>query len=118
MLRSMNDLHGFTLSAKDGEIGAVEDLCFDDARWTIRCLIVDAGNWLPGQRVLISPSTVQGVDWDGKMLSVALTRDQVKVTSYYGLPPYSTLLPVGHEEPQKPSACGFATIHICEGRMK
>ena len=76
------------------------------------------GKLVTWRRVLISPATVQGVDWDGKTVSVALTRDQVKVTSYYGLPPYSTLLPMGHEEAQKPSAGGILTIHICEGRMK
>jgi hypothetical protein len=103
MLRSMNDLQNFTLSAEDGETGTVGNLCFDDA------LDHPMPDRRRGKPVAWPAGTDRnrhgaGVDWDGKTVSVALTCDQVKVTSYYGLPPYSTLPTVGHEEAQKPSA--------------
>ncbi len=115
MLQSMNDLHNFTLHAQDGEIGAVEDLYFDDAQWTVRYFVINTGSWLPGRKVLISPASVQALDWYGKKISVALTCDQVKnspgcethnpvsrqheeeLSGYYGWPPYWTLDPLGYE---------------------
>lgn len=115
MLRSLNDLDNFTLHAQDGDIGAVEDLCFDDARWTVRYLVANTGSWLHGRKVLISPTSVQAVDWYGKTVSVALTCDQVKnspgtethnpvsrqheeeLAGYYGWPPYWTLDPSGYQ---------------------
>jgi hypothetical protein len=71
-------LKDFTIRATDGELGAVEDLYFDDETWAIRYLIVDTGKWLSGRRVLISPISVVQTDWAAKQLDVALTKRQVE----------------------------------------
>jgi PRC-barrel domain len=55
MLRSVDDLKGLSLRATDGEIGNVDQFYFDDETWTIRYLVVNAGSWLVGRMVLISP---------------------------------------------------------------
>lgn len=78
MLRNSKDLHGFTIRATDGELGTVEELYFDDETWAIRYFIVDTGSWLIGRRVLISPISVLGADWENKRLDVGLTKEQVK----------------------------------------
>ena len=78
MLRSVNDLKGLSLRATDGEIGSVDQFYFDDETWTIRYLEVNAGNWLVGRRVLISPISLGTVDWTARQLEVALTRKQVE----------------------------------------
>ena len=78
MLRRMKDIKGFTISAKDGEVGAVSDFIFDDKNWTVRYLVVDTNSWLPGGKVLISPIIVGQPDWDKKRLPVLLSREQVK----------------------------------------
>ena len=62
MLRAVNDLIGCSIGARDGAIGKVDDLYFDDERWTVRYLVVDTSGWLAGRRVLVSPRSVQGVD--------------------------------------------------------
>jgi hypothetical protein len=36
MLRSMNDLQGFTIGATDGDIGRVDAFYFDDTSFTVR----------------------------------------------------------------------------------
>lgn len=115
MLRSIHDLHGFTIHAEDGEIGKMRDLYFDDGRWIVRYVVVDTGKWLPGRQVLISPASVKGVDWFGRTIPVTLTRDQVRnspdvlthqpvsrqheadLSAYYGWPSYWTVEPFGFE---------------------
>ena len=43
MLRSMKELHGFTIGATDGDIGTVTDGYFDDLSFTVRYVVVDTG---------------------------------------------------------------------------
>ncbi len=79
MLRNAQDLQGFSIRAKDGEIGAIEQFYFDDETWTIRYLTVNTGGWLGGRLVLISPISVIGrPDWRSKRLDVRLTKEQVE----------------------------------------
>jgi uncharacterized protein YrrD len=78
MLRSIDDLHGMTIHATDGDIGTVDQFLFDDEAWTVRYLVVDTGGWLTGRLVLISPIAIGGIDWEGQKLDVALTREQVE----------------------------------------
>ncbi len=78
MLRHTNDLQDLAIGATDGTIGDVKDLYFDDERWAIRYLVVDAGSWLSSRMVLISPMAAGKPDWEAKLLPVSLTREQVK----------------------------------------
>ncbi|HEV8675884.1 MAG TPA: PRC-barrel domain-containing protein [Methylomirabilota bacterium] len=106
MLHSTRDLESYAIGATDGDIGSVYDLYFDDRTWTVRYIVVDTGNWLPGRRVLISPLSVQEPSWSLQRLGVGLTKGQVKdspdidtakpvsrqhevaLAIYYGLAPY------------------------------
>ncbi len=106
MLRIVSDLQGREIRATDGEIGSVDRFLFDDDTWTVRYLVVDTGNWLPGRQVLISPIALGETDWDAELLNVPLTREQIKnspgietdkpvsrqreaeYSSYYGYPNY------------------------------
>ena len=106
MLRSVNDLKGFHLVATDGEMGYVEEFYFDDERWALRYIVVNTGNWLAGRQTLISPFSVTQVDWEQRLLHVALTKSEVehspdidthqpvsrqmeaKYADYYGYPYY------------------------------
>lgn len=78
MLRSLKILHGYTVLAKDGDIGKVRDFYFHDDTWIIRYLVVDTGHWLPGRKVLITPSALGTPNWAGFSFPVALTREQVE----------------------------------------
>ena len=55
MLRSLNGLKGFKVSATDGIIGTVANFLFDDKDWAIRYLVVETGGFFDDRRVLISP---------------------------------------------------------------
>jgi len=91
MLRNVTGLKGLPIAAMDGDIGSVKDLYFDDASWTVRYVVVDTGNWLPGRQVLISPMSVVGPSSVDRV-SVKLTRAEVE-----GSPPIDTDLPVDRQ---------------------
>jgi len=92
-LMSADAILGVGLLAKDDELGKVADLYFDDWKWTVRYIVVDTGAWLPGRQVLISPVEVGRPDWEGKVLPIALTREQIEKS-----PPVSDDLPVSRRK--------------------
>jgi hypothetical protein len=92
MLRSIKQLYGNKLGASDGDIGQVKDFYFDDQNWAIRYLVVDAGTWLPGRQVLISPYSLGRLDQAKKILRVNLTRRQIEDS-----PPMESHKPVSRE---------------------
>ena len=78
MLRSIKNMHGFIIQAKNGNIGKVDEFFFDDHTWTIRYLVADTGTWLADNRVLISPVSIGKPLWDKKIFPVSLTTEQVE----------------------------------------
>ena len=77
MLRSVNNLIGYSIRALDGELGKVNEFYFDDFTWSIRYLVVETGNWLSGRKVLIPHKALGTTDWNSKTFQVNLTMDQV-----------------------------------------
>jgi uncharacterized protein YrrD len=81
MLRSIDEMRGYTVKATDGDVGKVHDSYFDDRTWTIRYVVVDTGSWLPGRRVLIPTSGLQKPK--ATVFPVKLTREQVRTSPGY-----------------------------------
>jgi sporulation protein YlmC with PRC-barrel domain len=78
MQRSVNDLVGYKISAKDGELGKVNEFYFDDLTWSIRYLVVETGNWLSEKKVLIPQAALSYTDWKSKTFHVNITMEQVR----------------------------------------
>jgi sporulation protein YlmC with PRC-barrel domain len=78
MLHTASELTGFTVAGSDGDVGTLEDLYFDDEKWGVRHLVVDAGGWLSGRKVLLSPRSAIGVDWDARRLTLDLSKRQIE----------------------------------------
>jgi len=78
MLISARNLKGAAIIARDGAIGEIDDIYFDDEMWTARYLVGDAGAWLFSRKVLISPISIEKAPEGAKEVFVNLTRDQVK----------------------------------------
>lgn len=106
MLHKVKQLKSLYLRASDGDLGTVEDFYFDDAKWTVRHLVVDTGGLLSGRLVLVPPPAVGHIDWDDGTVHVKLTKQQIEdspgidndkpvsrqheqqVFDYYGFPYY------------------------------
>jgi len=76
MLHKAGRLRGTDVHADDGYIGRVEDFYFDDAKWTIRYLVVNTKSWVTRHPVLIPIDAVRP-NWGRAGFNLALTRDQV-----------------------------------------
>lgn len=50
----------------------MKEFYFDDKHWTIRYLVADTGNWLTGNKVLISPYTLVSYGGSIKVLKSVL----------------------------------------------
>lgn len=78
MLINVKKLKGYDIQATDGEIGRVDELYFDTESWVVRYLVVNVGNWLMKQQVLLVPQVVQQIDVESERILVTLTREEVK----------------------------------------
>ena len=88
-LRSVREVTGYYIEAKDRDIGHVEKFIVDDDSWTIRYIVVDTRNWLPGKKVLVSPEWVRSVSWSDSRVYVNLSQEAVQQS-----PEYNPLLPI------------------------
>ena len=79
MLTSLSRLDGYAVvGLDDGDhLGRLRDAYFDDRRWSIRHLVVDAGHWPAHRRVLVSPWSVRGLDPARRLLRTDLTRHEL-----------------------------------------
>ena len=82
-LRNVQDVEGYGVAARDGEIGHVADFLIEDKTWAIRYLVVDTRNWWPGKHVLVSPQWIERVSWIERAVHVDLGRDTIKDAPEY-----------------------------------
>lgn len=78
MLRSTKEVLGYSLLAKDGEIGRCKDFLFDDRLWVIRYMLADTGKWLSKRRVLVSPIALGEPNWRERLFPVRLSKKQIE----------------------------------------
>jgi len=78
MLHSAKTLAGYKLDSLEGEIGRVEEFYFDDKYWVVRYLVAEAGNWLTGGHVLLSPYALGAVSTEMHHIAVDLTKKQIE----------------------------------------
>jgi hypothetical protein len=71
MLHRVKALRGDAVVASDGEAGALDDVVFEEQRWSVRFLVVHTGSFF-GKKVLISPAAFDSVR------RVSMTRDEVE----------------------------------------
>lgn len=115
----LNDIASYRVHARDGSLGTVSDVYFDDMFWMIRYLAVTGESSPTGQRqYLLAPEVISGTDREYGLVSVVLRQHAVlgspavvvdktiprteenKLREYYGLPDYWPPLAAGEETPQ------------------
>ncbi len=94
-LRSTYEVTGYNIQARDGEIGHVSDFIIDEKTWTIRYLVIDTTNWMPGKKILVSPEWITRVSWSESKVFINLSRLAIKESPEYT---ESTLIDRYYEE--------------------
>ena len=91
-LRSSDEVKSYSIHARDGDIGHVEDYILEEPDWTIRYLEVDTRNWLPGKHVLIDPTWIDRVDWVRQEVVVKMQREAIETA-----PPYDSAMIISRD---------------------
>lgn len=78
MERTINSLIGCRMEARDGELGKVDDVYFDDKSWTVRYLVLKTDAWLSSRKVLIAPMALMEEGCKTGVFWVNLTQDQIR----------------------------------------
>ena len=78
MLWNASAINKYAVEASDGPIGTVSDFLFDDARWTVRWLVIDTGKWLTGRKVIVPAAALLHPDPATSTFTIKLTRQQVE----------------------------------------
>jgi uncharacterized protein YrrD len=82
-LRSANEVAGYKIHARDGEIGHVKDFLIDEQTYAIRYLVVEAGNWFSDKKVLLSPQWIEKIDSIESEVFTSLSREEVRDAPLY-----------------------------------
>jgi hypothetical protein len=77
-LRSVGEVCGYRIQARDGEIGCVEDFIVDDDVWRICYIVIKTRHWWRGKDVLIAPMWIEEINWSLNQVQVNLKRETIK----------------------------------------
>jgi hypothetical protein len=72
---TQTDLSGFSVEARDGSIGKVDEASNDVGASFI---VVDTGPWIFGKKVMLPAGVIRDVDLDTQTVFVNRTKDQIK----------------------------------------
>ncbi len=93
MIKSAKEFSNYSLLTKDNDTEKVKDFLFDDRHWVIRYIVADTNKWLPGgQKVIISPLSLNKVEHSARTIPVNLTTNTIKAC-----PPLESKLPVSRQ---------------------
>jgi hypothetical protein len=80
MIRSLLDLKGYVIAAKDGELGKCKDFLLEDVLWAVRYMVVDTRKLLPGRKVVLSPHFLRDPEDETRRFPVHLSKEEVKAS--------------------------------------
>ena len=82
-LQRIKAIKGFRIKALDGEIGHLDDLLIDDIKWNVRYCVVNTGSWLPGKKVLVSPSWGGMIDDSASEIQIDVKQEKIRTAPQF-----------------------------------
>jgi sporulation protein YlmC with PRC-barrel domain len=76
-LQSTNELIGYDIKVKDGNIGQLEDLMVTPDTWTINYIVVGSNKWFGDEKVLISPNSIKEINWNNNFIYIDLLSNTI-----------------------------------------
>jgi hypothetical protein len=78
MLQNITKLLDFRVVNAQGDVGKVNDFYFDDATWIIRYLLVETGDWLSRNHMLIATEAFEEPDAGKSLFTLNVSRDIIR----------------------------------------
>ena len=103
---ALSEISGYSVHARDGSLGIVQDLYFDDVDWRVRYLAVSGGVRAGPGKFLLAPEVISSTDREFGLISVFLRtaavhespavttagniprQEEARLREYYGWPDY------------------------------
>ena len=73
-LRSTCEVEGYQVLASDGKLGRVGEFLFDSVDWRARYIVIDTGQWLSGEQLVVPAQWIASVDWFGRSVRLGKKR--------------------------------------------
>ncbi|WP_342806276.1 PRC-barrel domain containing protein [Alteromonas sp. M12] len=78
-LRSIDELQGYGIKAKDDTFGQIYDLILDTDNWVIQFIVIDTHDlWPGGRKVLIAPKHIDSINWMEHAVNCHLSVEVIK----------------------------------------
>ncbi|AGH44983.1 PRC-barrel domain-containing protein [Paraglaciecola psychrophila] len=83
-LRSANELAHYSINAVNGKKGYIYDFIWDIYNWSLKYLVIDTRDWLPGgKHVLVSPEQFEAFNWGSRTVNCNMSLQQIKACPEY-----------------------------------
>jgi hypothetical protein len=82
MLTSMKSIFNYSIEAKDGLIGRIKDIYFDDETWFVKFFVVETQSFFRSNKVLITAAQAKRVNHLQKTVTVDLTISNIQQAPY------------------------------------
>jgi len=77
-LLSAEELKGYRVEARDGDVGRLEDYLVAEEAWDIRYLCVATRRWLPGRKLAAPSAWIRLVNWRHRRIVLRRFRDELR----------------------------------------
>jgi len=82
-LRSIREIIGYLVRAKDGKVGHVRDLIVDDNTWEIIYAVINTRKELDREEVLVAVKWIDEIDWQDSHVRIILKTETVNKSPVY-----------------------------------
>ncbi len=71
-------LKSFDVVGKDEDFGSVDDALIDEKDLTIRYFTVKTGNWFSGEKMYISPASIESINVNDEVITTDITKEEAE----------------------------------------
>jgi uncharacterized protein YrrD len=82
-LFSFEDMKKFSVEARDGSLGSIEDLLVDLSTWKVQYMVLSTGSLLNNRQVLSAPGWIEKIDRDARTIQVDLAKETIENSPEY-----------------------------------
>lgn len=78
MLDRYTKLTDFEVFTEEEKLGEIHDIYFEDGDWQVRYAIIESGDWLLGERVIIAMEALGKPNWEDKRIVADVSREDIE----------------------------------------